>query len=127
MCARVGGCAAASGRWRGLGCGLLGAVVLLQEVPVQALERAEGGGIPGGGVLQSALLHSCTVLFAGTWECDDSVRSPFSIFYQLAYHFCPARDVQLLHCSKCNTAVQTRFTSAKLSSRIFGEDGRQLS
>ena len=30
---------------------MLGAVVLLQEVPVQALERAEGGGIPGGGVL----------------------------------------------------------------------------
>ena len=46
-------------RWRlrrrqrmaaGGGCGF-GAVVLLQEVPVQALERAEGGGIPGGGVL----------------------------------------------------------------------------
>ncbi len=51
MCARVGGCAATSGLWRGLGCGLLGAVVLLQEVPVQAFERAEGGGIPGGGVL----------------------------------------------------------------------------
>jgi len=42
VCARVGGCAAASGRRRGLGCGLLGAVVLLQEVPMQALERAEG-------------------------------------------------------------------------------------
>jgi hypothetical protein len=51
VCARVGGCAAASGWRRGWGCGLLGAVVLLQEVPVQALERAEGGGIPGGGVL----------------------------------------------------------------------------
>ncbi len=45
-------------RWRlrcrqrtGLGCGLLGEVVLLQEVPMQALERAEGGGIPCGGVL----------------------------------------------------------------------------
>ena len=50
MCARVGGCAAASGWRRGWGCGF-GAVVLLQEVPVQALERAEGGGIPGGGVL----------------------------------------------------------------------------
>ena len=46
VCARVGGCVAASGRRRGLGCGLLGAVVLLQEVPMQALERAEGGGIP---------------------------------------------------------------------------------
>ena len=31
MCDRVGGCAATSGRRRGLGCGLLGAVVLLQE------------------------------------------------------------------------------------------------
>jgi hypothetical protein len=47
-------------RWRlrhrqqmaaGVGVSLLGAVVLLQEVPVQELERAEGGGIPGGGVL----------------------------------------------------------------------------
>ena len=35
-----------------LGWGLLGAVVLLQEVPMQALERAEGGGIPCGGVLE---------------------------------------------------------------------------
>ena len=51
MCALVGGWAAASERRRGLGCGLLGAVVLLQEVPVQAFERAEVGGIPGGGVL----------------------------------------------------------------------------
>ena len=51
MCSRVGGCAAASGRRRGLGCGLLSAVVLLQEVPVQAIECAEGGGIPCGGVL----------------------------------------------------------------------------
>jgi len=34
-----------------LGCGLLGAVVLLQEVPMQALERAEGGSIPCVGVL----------------------------------------------------------------------------
>ena len=51
MCARVGGCAATSGRRRGLGCGLLGAVVLLQEVPMEALERAEGGSIPCVGVL----------------------------------------------------------------------------
>jgi hypothetical protein len=43
VCARVGGCAATSGRRRGLGCGLLGAVVLLQEGPMQVLERAEGG------------------------------------------------------------------------------------
>ena len=50
VCARVGGCVAASGRRRGLGCGLLGAVVLLQEVPMQALERAEGGSIPCVGV-----------------------------------------------------------------------------
>jgi hypothetical protein len=42
-CARVGGCVAASGWRRGLGCGLLGAVILLQEVPMQALERAGGG------------------------------------------------------------------------------------
>jgi hypothetical protein len=34
----------------GGGC-LLGAVVMLQEVPMQALERAEGGGMPRGGVL----------------------------------------------------------------------------
>ena len=34
-----------------MGWGLLGAVVLLQEVPMQALERAEGGGIPCGRVL----------------------------------------------------------------------------
>ena len=52
VCARVGGCVAASGRRRGLGCGLLGAVVLPQEVPMPALERAEGGGIPWGGVLE---------------------------------------------------------------------------
>ena len=45
-CARVGGGVAASGWRRGLGWGLLGAVVLLQEVPMQALERAEGGGQP---------------------------------------------------------------------------------
>ena len=51
-CARVGGGVAASGWRRGLGWGLLGAVVLLQEVPMQALERAEGGGIPCGGVLE---------------------------------------------------------------------------
>ncbi len=51
MCACVGGCAATSGRRRGLGCGLLGAVVLLQEVPMEALERAEGGSIPCVGVL----------------------------------------------------------------------------
>jgi hypothetical protein len=51
VCARVGGCAATSGRRRGLGCGLLGAVVLLQEGPMQALERAEGGSIPCVGVL----------------------------------------------------------------------------
>jgi hypothetical protein len=45
VCARVGSSAAAGGRQRGLcHCRLLGAVVLLQEVPVQALERAEGGG-----------------------------------------------------------------------------------
>jgi hypothetical protein len=50
VCARVGGCAATSGR-RGLGCGLLGAVVLLQEGPMQAFERAEGGSIPCVGVL----------------------------------------------------------------------------
>ena len=41
-CARDGGCVAASGRRRGLVCSLLGAVVMLQEVPMQALERAEG-------------------------------------------------------------------------------------
>ena len=35
-----------------LGCGLLGAVVLPQEVPMQSLERAEGGGILCGGVLE---------------------------------------------------------------------------
>ncbi len=34
-----------------MGWGLLGAVVLLQEVPMQTLERAEGEGIPCGGVL----------------------------------------------------------------------------
>jgi hypothetical protein len=51
VCARDGGCSAASGRQLGLGCGLLGAVVLLQEVPVQLLERSEGGGLPSGGVL----------------------------------------------------------------------------
>ena len=51
VCARVGGCAAASGWRRGWGCGF-GAVVLLQEVPMQALERAEGGGIPCCGVLE---------------------------------------------------------------------------
>ena len=47
-------------RWRlrcyqrtaaGVGVRLLGAVVLLQEVPMQALERAEGGSIPCVGVL----------------------------------------------------------------------------
>jgi hypothetical protein len=60
VCARVGSSAAAGvGRQRGLcHCRLLGAVVLLQEVcvfitpgprtklPVQALERAGGGGQP---------------------------------------------------------------------------------
>jgi hypothetical protein len=48
VCARVGSSAAAGiGRQRGLcHCQLFGAVVLLQEVPVQALERAEGGGNP---------------------------------------------------------------------------------
>jgi hypothetical protein len=41
------------GRLRGLcHCRLLGAVVLLQEVPVQEFERAKGGGIPTGGVLE---------------------------------------------------------------------------
>ncbi len=40
---RVGGCAAASGRRRGLGCGLLGAVVLLQEVPCKRLSVQRGG------------------------------------------------------------------------------------
>jgi hypothetical protein len=45
--------AACVGRLRGLyHCRLLGAVVLLQEVPVQSFERAEGGGIPTGGVLE---------------------------------------------------------------------------
>ncbi len=33
-------------------CRLLGAVVLLQEVPVQEFEHAKGGGIPTGGVLE---------------------------------------------------------------------------
>ena len=33
------------------GSGGWGAACSVQEVPVQALERAEGGGIPGGGVL----------------------------------------------------------------------------
>jgi hypothetical protein len=46
VCARVGSSAAA-GRQRGLcHCRLLGVVVLLQEVPVQSLERADGGGNP---------------------------------------------------------------------------------
>jgi hypothetical protein len=47
VCTRVGNSAAACvGRLRGLcHCLLLGAVVLLQEFPVQALERARGGGI----------------------------------------------------------------------------------
>ena len=51
--ARVGSSAAACvGRLRGLcHCRLLGAVVLLQEFPVQSLKRAEGGGNPTGGVL----------------------------------------------------------------------------
>ena len=31
---------------------MLGAVVLPQEVPMQSIERAEGGGIPCGGVLE---------------------------------------------------------------------------
>ncbi len=53
VCARVGSSAACVGRLRGLcHCRLLGAVVLLQEVPVQALERAEGGGNQTGGVLE---------------------------------------------------------------------------
>ena len=53
VCVRVGSSAAACGRLRGLcHCRLLGAVVLLQEVPVQSLERAEGGGIPCGRVLE---------------------------------------------------------------------------
>ncbi len=34
-----------------MGCGVLGAVVMLQEVPMQVLERAQGGCIPCGGVL----------------------------------------------------------------------------
>jgi hypothetical protein len=51
VCVRVGGCAATSRLRRGLGCGLLGAVVLLQEGPMQSLERAEGGSIPCVGVL----------------------------------------------------------------------------
>jgi hypothetical protein len=48
VCARVGSSAAAGiGRQRGLcHCRPFVAVVLLQEVPVQALERAEGGGNP---------------------------------------------------------------------------------
>jgi hypothetical protein len=53
VCARVGSSVAACVRLRGLcHCRLLGAVVLLQEVPVQALERAKGGGIPSVGVLE---------------------------------------------------------------------------
>jgi hypothetical protein len=58
VCARVGSSAAACAeRRRGLCCcRLIGAVVLLQEVLVQALERARGGGqywgIPGGGILE---------------------------------------------------------------------------
>jgi hypothetical protein len=59
VCARVGGCAAASGRRRGVGCGLLGAVVLLQEVHMQALERAEVVGIPCGGVLDVVAWQTC--------------------------------------------------------------------
>jgi hypothetical protein len=47
VCTRVGSSAASCGRLRELyHCRLLGAVVLLQEVPVQSLERAEGGGQP---------------------------------------------------------------------------------
>jgi hypothetical protein len=44
VCARFGSSATACvGRQRGLcHCRLLGAVILLQEVPVQSLERAEG-------------------------------------------------------------------------------------
>ena len=50
VCARVGSSATfCVGRLRGLcHCRLLGAVVLLQEVPVQTHERAKGGGIPTG-------------------------------------------------------------------------------
>ena len=41
------------GRRRGLCCcRLISAVVLLQEVPVQALERSRGGGFPGGRILE---------------------------------------------------------------------------
>jgi hypothetical protein len=48
VCARVGSSAATGvGRQRGLcHCQVFSAVVLLQEVPVQALERAEGRGNP---------------------------------------------------------------------------------
>jgi hypothetical protein len=48
VCVRVGSSAAAGvGRQRGLcHCLLFSAVVLLQEVPVQSLERAEGGVNP---------------------------------------------------------------------------------
>ena len=47
VCAGVGSSATAyDGRLRRLcHCRLLGAVVLLQEVPVQEIERAKGGGI----------------------------------------------------------------------------------
>ena len=41
--ARVGGGVAASGWRRGLGWGLLGAVVLLPEVPMQRLSVQRGG------------------------------------------------------------------------------------
>ncbi len=50
---------------------------------------------------ESQVVGSCKV------HCTPHVSGPpFSIII-----FCPARDVQLLQNSKCNTAVQTRFTS----------------
>ena len=50
VCACVGRSSAASG-WRGR-CRLIGAFVVVQEVLVQASERAKGRGIPAGGVLE---------------------------------------------------------------------------
>jgi len=45
MCARVGGCAATSGRRRGLGCGLLGAVeqACCKRSPCKRLSVQRGG------------------------------------------------------------------------------------
>ena len=50
VCACVGRSSSASG-WRGR-CRLIGAFVVVQEVLVQASERAKGRGIPAGGVLE---------------------------------------------------------------------------